>query len=335
MLFGWDATRVGIERLVQILDDLPVILDDTKRARNPSVVIDTLYMVNQGRSGLRGTITGMQRQTTARTVLLSSGETASTSMGKSGGAHARILSLWGSPFGPEAQAELVDRFRLLLLDHYGHLGPRFVNWLIDHRSELPQLVATYRKGCLQWSERAGPSPVAVRAAEYLALLDLAAEIAHTRMGVPEPAGAPLDLALQAAIEAAAGADRPKAALAAVHGWATSEQIRFSGRRNANVDPEQQEGLTTSATPTVQHAPFQGWLGAWKAGQDWTQIAFNPERLTSWLAAEGFDADAVISAWKDRDWLNTERQRRTKRVSVDGVMTPCIVVRREAFDTVLQ
>ena len=99
VLLTWDSTRVFINRASSLLHSLPLILDDTKRCKYPNDISKTLYDVASGRDRGRGSTKGLRRSGSWHTVLLSSGEAPATSFTQDGGTRARVLTLWGPPFG--------------------------------------------------------------------------------------------------------------------------------------------------------------------------------------------------------------------------------------------
>ncbi|HEU4753904.1 MAG TPA: DUF927 domain-containing protein, partial [Armatimonadota bacterium] len=86
----WDNSRTWLERSAHVVNDLVLILDDTKRARRAEDVAAGLYSVAQGRGRGRGTIRGIARSAHFHTVLLSSGEQPATSFTQDGGTRARV-----------------------------------------------------------------------------------------------------------------------------------------------------------------------------------------------------------------------------------------------------
>ena len=171
---------------------------------------------------------------------------------------------------------------------------------------------------MRWTDAADGHPVATRAAQYVAALEVAERIIHRVLGVPAPESAPLDHAW-AAVRATAGeADRASDALREVLSWAGSQQARFWGQPGSG-----------SAT----NGPPGGWLGAWVAGEQWTQLALLPTELKGFLARQAYDPEAVLKTWAGRGWLRTEGRHRTRKVAVAGRKLRCVVVLRSACDVV--
>src|SRR5262249_9142027 len=116
----WDSTRVWIERHSNVLHNIPLILDDTKRARRNQVG-QTLYDVANGRGRGRGSVKGTQASGTWQTLLISSGEAPITSFTEDGGTRARVLVVWGSPFGgnDDATAQTVQGVSETICENFG------------------------------------------------------------------------------------------------------------------------------------------------------------------------------------------------------------------------
>jgi hypothetical protein len=317
----WDSTRVWIERAAGVLGNLPLALDDTKRAKRPEDVARTLYDVASGAGRGRGSVTGIQGTGKWRTVLLSTGEAPATSFTQDGGTRSRTLGLWGSPFGgADAQTVVaVTGLTAGVLQHHGHLGPRMVQWLVNHDDAARFVLEAYSEAVGKWTKLANTNPVATRAAQYLAGLDVAAHIVHDVVGVPRPDGEALNYAWAAVCEGSAEADRASEALREVLSWAVSQQARFWGQ--------------PSQSGPGEHAPSGGWLGAWASGENWTQLAILPTELRAILAKSGFDDEAILRTWVARGWLLDEPPHRTRKVAVDGRKTRCVVLTRAACDAV--
>lgn len=315
----WDATRVYIERLSTVLNGLPLFLDDTKRAKNPKLVGQVVYDVVSGRGRGRGSPRGMRRSGSWATVLLSTGESPATSFTEDGGTRARVLTLWGPPFGKAdaSTAPVVQGIDLGVRSNYGHAGPRFVRYLVSHRDEWDAWRNEYRRTQTAYAEKAGGNPVGGRLAAYFAVLDMAALLAHDALQLPWDYRDPVEGLWSDLLHEATEADRAAAALTMVLSWAQANQHTFDGR--LPIDP-----------------PLQAVSGRWDRDDEWKLLAFFPHKLKTILSDGGFDADAIVRTWHDRGWLETdanEPKRHTKRMRIQGSNARAICIHRSAIEEV--
>lgn len=321
LVYGWDASRVFVERSAAMLDYLPMFLDDTKRARKPEDVGKMLYDFASGVGRGRGSLLGLQRVSHSHGVLISTGEAPATSFTNDGGTRARTLCLWGSPFEGTSHAteRAVARLQSLLLHHHGHAGPRLVHYLLDHPEVRAGLSDELERNHQSWLALANGNPVAGRASRYIAAMAVAKRLFHEVLRIPLPARDPLLDAWEAVRTGAAESDRATDALREVLSWAASQQHRFYGR----IEHE----------PGSDQAPPAGWLGAWAQKVDWKTLAILPSELKGFLDRQGFDYEAVLRSWRDRSWLLTEEEHLTRKVMVGTRKSRCIVLKRETVDLV--
>lgn len=311
----WDASQTAIERIAAAASYLPLLLDDTRRAKDIEAVQRIVYGVAQGQGKARGTLTGLQASATWRTVMLSTGEDRLTDLAPAGGAAARVLSLWGSPLDGQSQAHatLARGLATGLLEHHGHAGPRLISLLHRCGHELP---ARYAAAVEHWSQATGGNAVAERAVSYIALLDVAAGLAAD-LDIPAPARNPLDCAWEAVCGAASAADLETQALSVAYEWAVSRESSFWGRHLTDRDGDARE-------------PNGGWLGAWKKGDGWIEIAMLPAALEEHLTRRGFRAKTIIRQWADRGWLRVGTSRIAPSVRLLGSNPNCIVITRDGL-----
>lgn len=335
VLHTWDVTPVWIERAAGILNGLPLILDDTKRVFSKlsekeaiSLINSVVYAYASGKGRGRGSLSGTQRTGVFRSVLISSGEEPCSGSGSAhGGAHARILSLWGSPFGSDNQRNLVRSVNQIVMENYGHAGPLLVQHLIRNRDLWPQWKKEY-SGLLQdYSDLAGENNVAGRLAEIFAVLELtSSRILEAVPGLqfPRPVrDVLLEVWADTAGRAAESADRALVALQEVWNWAVANQQKFFGRHRTDGDSRSLE-------------PHGGWAGCWKDGDGWTDIGFLRGPLVDLLKKKMFDPDATIRTWADRGWLERDNKGRNQRQRViNGAKGYCYCVRKEALEDALR
>ena len=294
----WDTTRVGAERTLAVVNNLPLFLDDTRRAKNAELVSALVYDVASGRGRKRGTPKGVQRSGTWSTALLSSGESSVNDLAEKGGAKARVLSVWGSPFG-EASGAMGVRVKALncaVLTHFGHAGPEFVQHLLDRRDAWPGWVARYEELTGYYARRAGDNPVLGRMADTFAMLGVVGEVAAEALALPALASPPVHVLWGELAGAVVAGDVPARAVRHVHDWALSRQNRFY-----------------VSSPAGNPVPAAGWAGKWDYNNaEWTAIEFFPNELNEILRAGEFEPQPVVRSWKERGWL---------RLAADGG-NPC-------------
>jgi hypothetical protein len=310
---SWDNTRVWIERTAAFLGHLPLLLDDTKRARRPEDVGKTLYDFANGIGRGRGSVDATRTVPTWRSVLLSTGEAPATSFTQDGGTRARTLCVWGSPFGgtSEATVAAVQALTVGVREHFGHLGPRVVRWLLDTPDAAAKVQAAYAVHRGAWTEVAGVDAVRVRVAQYVAALAVVADLLHGQLGVPRPEGEPLALVWASVTETSEDADRAAEAVRVVLSWAAQHQGRFSVR-------------------ACDAPPNGGYLGAWQEMSSGRRLAVLPHALDELLSGAGYDVEAVLRTWDDRGWTEREGRHRRVKAQVGGEKTRCVVLNGKAL-----
>jgi len=303
----WMGTRVYRERVPSVVYGLPTIFDETKHVQERDEVGKMIYLVGQGLGKGRGSVRGIARQATFRTVLFSSGEQPCTSFTRDGGAHVRAITLWGSPFGevsPEI-GKIVSKINLAVLGNYGHAGPVFVQFLLDNRALWGDWRSNYRDlihDYEQWSEG---NPYVLRQAPLLATIHMASWLVHQAIDLPLDDADPIAPVWDQITRETADADLAGAALRHVMGWAASNQDSFCCH-----------GLWHG-----QRSPNQGWSGRWDYRQDlngeikesnWEWIGFFRGVLAQVLRDGGYDPEATVRTWFDRGWLKVSEEESGKR-----------------------
>jgi hypothetical protein len=319
ILGTWNSTRVYIERASAVLHDLPLILDDTKGVKYPNLVAQTIYDYTTGQGRGRGSKAGLGAFSSWRGVLISSGEQKATSFTQDAGQHARVLALWGSPFGGP-NAEVVNALVHTIRSNYGHAGPHFVRFLLEHRDEWLDYRKEYDDARWRYAQKAAGNPVAARLADNLAALNITAALAFRALGLPY--SDPIEPLYEDLMREAAEADKPKEALIAALSWAASRPSTLYGRHR-----ESPEGKATER--------YGGWNGRWDAHQGYEFIAFSPVNLKNFLSSEGFHPESILRSWKDRGWLDTDGDdsRLTKKIRLGSTSTRMIYVKRSAVSEV--
>ena len=326
-LHNWDTTQTWRERAPAVTNNLPFFLDDTKTVRHPDEIAQTVYTFTQGRGRGRGTVGGLAEQVGFESVLVSSGERPLVSFGEHGGTRARVLTLWGSPFGgtDEKTAAGVAAVNAALADNYGHAGPRFVEHLLKNRKRWPSFRKCHAAWTEAFTERAGNNSVAGRMAAHLAAIVYTSRVVHEALDLPWEWADPIDPLYEELTKEAAEADRAAAALRYVMGWAVANRENFF-HHNC----------------TAGEQPHHGWAGRWDRDGEvkppgvngqWEYVGFMPKTLGKILGEGGFEVDPTVRTWKDRKWLKCTKGRNQYRVQLGREKTWVVAVTRKAVGEV--
>ncbi|HYF81146.1 MAG TPA: hypothetical protein VD973_28870, partial [Symbiobacteriaceae bacterium] len=216
-----------------------------------------------------------------------------------GGARARVLTLWGSPFGDAPRGELVREVKATLARHYGHGAYQVVNELIRLRQagQWDQLLELYLARVQQLATRF-PGNVADRLSRYVALVWVAGDLVHQVLEIPgDPEAAVMSIMREVAGELEEG-DYATRALDAVRAWAQANITQFYGKDDSLRPPSR-------------------YLGVWRDAEydDPRFVALYPHELKKFLVDQGFSYDAVVRQWRDREWIKTQSGRSTFMVRV--------------------
>lgn len=314
----WDVTRVYTERAAGVCNHLPLLLDDTSKARDPRMIPDLIYAVSSGHGRGRGTIGGLASTQTWRTVMFSTGEQPIASASQAGGMRTRTLSIQEAPFGGQTPeiGRLARRLNDEFCRHFGHAAPRFLCWLLRQRGQWDTWRATYQQW-VEWYSDHPPTPEAGRLASYAALGDIAGMMAHQALDLPWEYTAPIRTLWPSMAEHARDASGADRALEHVVSWARSHEREFLGR---GAETEFGPSRTTVA-------------GRWLHGDD-ANLEFYPNVLRMILEQARFSADGILAEWAQKGYLVTDPPHRTIKVRIGGERVRMSVISAAAMDQVL-
>lgn len=292
---SWNTTLVAIEQRLAMLNGLPCFLNESQLVKEDKIIQETLYLLAEGQGRSRGAKTGGMASTQRWSAIgFSTGERQLTSWTEEGGTAARILSLWGSPFGEAPQPDVVAELKRAITDHYGHAGPAFVTALMGDRDLWPAWRVKFEEKVREL-EALVHEPIAQRRARYVALLALAAGLGE-RFGVMgwKPSDAFWEALLLETVSEED--DKPAKALAHVWSWATANTEKFwSIKRQSRFEPH------------------GGWLGRWSGSQDVEWIAVQPAALKAALQDGDFgDYEATLKIWGQKGWVIKSKDGKNSR-----------------------
>jgi hypothetical protein len=279
-----------------------------------------VYDVAAGRGRGRGSLSGTRHSDTFGTILLTSGEEPTTSFTNDGGTRARVVELWGSPFGSTGGdlANVVTNLNTNVLSHYGHAGPLLVQYVCDHRSDWNAWRQAYHAQCQHFEQLARGNAVAHRMASHLALLDFAAEHVHQAIDLPWDYGNLVDNMWEEATAETHEADRAEVALRHFMSWANANRTKFFALGGPYFG--------------MPHDCYGRWDGGF-GSDSYEYVGVFPHKLDEVLKDGGFHADAIRRMWRDRDWLKTNADRMTLKVRLTGDKCVAVVaIRRTAIES---
>jgi hypothetical protein len=320
-MYSWDATKVWIERASAFICNLPIILDETKRARSKKIIRDVIYDFCQGQGRGRGSINGTRATGSWRSVLISSGEGAATNCSQDAGTRARVLSVVGKPLGHDVKtgARVSEEVQILLAEHYGHLGRRIAQYLVANAEHHETIREVYRDTRTRYADGA-LTAVSRRHAAHLAAIDVAAGIIH-QLGVPTCDVDPFGYLIESQTIAGLDADRPASALQDILSWCASNQRRFWGRHDHDAYGNAK-------------APINGWTGTWKAGDDWEYVGITVLTFHEKMDEIGHDPREIVTRWAERGWLLAGTSyNKSRTLRIDGAPTRCYCIKKHAADEV--
>lgn len=321
-LFGsWDMTRVAAERRLALLSGVPLLLDDSQRAKDGESIADIIYLASSGQGRARGTMGGLAVSGSWRTVILSTGEAPLPSFVKAAGAVARVISLHGLPFGKGNQASLVARVDLVSQHHYGWAGPRFAAFVLENSHRWPQWLERLAAIHAELLDSAEGSTVAGRLAGFWAVLELTAQLAReafqNRLFAVDPKHASERCAFSGlwkeVVSGSSQADIPRAALEDVVGWATGNLHKF---------------VDSSEDKSGPGMPMSGYVGQWRANGS---LNILPSELNAQLVKMGYSPAVVLAGWWDAGYLDADKDgHKGKRVRMKGNSLRVVSIKAEVI-----
>jgi hypothetical protein len=162
-------------------------------------------------------------------------------------------------------------------------------------------------------------------ASHFAAIVVTSYRVHEALGLPWEWKNPIKPVWDELISGSAEADVAARALNLVVDWGVAHRQHFFYHGQAE-----------------SNQPHGGWLGRWdrdnSSGQ-WSLLGIFPHVLEGVLHEAGFDFDATVRTWKDREWLEVDAEangkgRLTKRVQVGKNLARLVAIRREAVEEVI-
>jgi len=327
----WNTTKVFRERGASVTNGIPYILDETKHAVSPREVSRTVYEFVTGQSKGRGSIKGTQKKEGWRTIMILTGEVPIISMTSDGGTKARILTMWGFPLDATTTdiGNEVKMANSLMLQNYGHAGPKFVKWLYSDPTNWDAVIAVYQKWQRHFTSIAPQDGVGVRMVDYMASIETACEVVHNLAQILPWKYKPVITKKIYKQLTGKSSDRNvwMKALRAFLEWAHQNQASFVGRhtRENGIDrfPRQ---VPYGRWDKNLGEPFYGIIGIYR------------NELVRALKELGFEKDIenILLTWRDEGVLKCAKGRMTSAVRLLGshARLICVQIPKEDLDEMI-
>ena len=308
----WQAASViGIEKRLNLVSGLTVVIDETRLVKDPALVDAVVYMIPKNHGRPRGG--GWPNMIPWRTVVVSTGEQPATSFTTHQGASARVLSICSPPFGADSEASraAAEAVKQGVETSYGTAGPAFVARLQTRLADDGGPGKLRARHAELTEMLRGGTDMTGRRAPLAACLALAAELAADWDIVPfQPPG----IADWSAMFAADPQrdNRPEMALDLVREYLAAHGDKIWGSNDGS------------------HPPASGWIGH-EASEG---PALLPEKLREELRRRGYELDAVIPGWLEMGALLTKDSQRPSYLiprRTGGRLSRHLVFRCEVLD----
>jgi len=311
MLTWQTASVIGIEKRLNLVSGLTVVVDETRLVKDPALVDAVLYMIPKNHGRPRGG--GWPNMIPWRAVVVSTGEQPATSFTSHQGASARVLSVQSPPFGTDGQASrgAAETVKEGVEANYGTAGPAFANRLQARLAEDGGAGKLRTRHQELTEMLRGSTDMTGRRAPLAACLALAAELAADWGILPFKAP---DIAAWSGMFASDEQrdNRPEMALDLVRQYLAARADKMWGSNDGS------------------HPPASGWIGH-KAKEG---PALLPEKLREELRKRGYELDAVIPGWLEMGVLLTKDSQRPPHLigrRTAGHLSRHLIFRDEIID----
>ncbi|MFD6822485.1 DUF927 domain-containing protein [Streptomyces sp. NPDC060085] len=288
-MYSWRTTMLAAEKRLNLVNGLPVVFDETKLVRDPEMVHALLYSIPKNHGQARGG--GWPSGIPWRTIVISTGEQSILTFTTDQGAGARVLTIKEAPFGTagaESAAAAIE-VRDGTAANFGTAGPRFIDRLRQLLAEPGGRARLLARHAELTDHHSYDSDMSARRAPLVAVLALAAELAHAWGIIPFESPAP-DVWRRL--------------------FGVSDQTDNRGEMALDVVREyvasQGAAMWSPAAVAMgeNRPPLSGWIGRYldvgsvDGGGPRKSVGLLPQRLSDTLSKAGYELDSVVSSWRE-------------------------------------
>lgn len=289
---GKGMTNDRLEKGLAVSRHLPYFLQDAHEAR--ADIAAALHNVEMGQTSPKGDISnGSRKVKQIRTVWFITSETSVTGLKPQGGIVARVIEKNGSPLA-EKNPLLAYQIERVILEHYGHAGRRFIEFLIANRDRWDE----WRRDFLNMQEEAIKQTADLdnkvsRTNRYYIAVMMAGKLADEALGLgmgQEKIEQDIGSCLNESRETMDTRAYYEKALDVLRDWILANRNDFY--------------VIGSNSEFGRNIP-----GVWNENQEY--VAMLPERVTEVLEQRGYDVNRCKKEWMDRGYVNLDAEGKLK------------------------
>ena len=326
----WATTVTSVERTAEIMNSMPIFLDDTKLAGNvkdnkqtaSALISNVLYAIASGRGKSRGKLVGIDHTSSFKTILFSTGEGPATSLTDNEGAKGRTVSLLGNPFVKDDMdmSRFVSNIEDGFKSNYGHAGPRVVKFIMEHSAEHELWKESYAKVRDYLISKSGSSSLAMRLSKDIAAIVSIIPIVHAALPELTQAFSVSEMVDYIWSKVTAERNLPDKnieILKDMYSYAVLNQSQFySGENNFS-----------------NTIPAGGYQGHWNSKSTWTFIGYSATVFSK--LSGSYKSTFTDVAWS-KGWLDLNKSGAgfQKQVWIGDKKVNLYCIKRTAFEEAL-
>lgn len=312
LIRSWNSTSAYLEYYGAMMHDLPLFLDDSSYS-NAKKAEQFIISYTNGTARGRANSTGVVGKTAEVIgVLFSTGEHRLSDVSKNCGVGARILGFWGSPFGTNL-SELVREINETARNNYGFAGKEVLkHYIADRDTYIELLKHTISKSRMRLLPQCSDGP-SERLADACALVEAAGELANDVLNLRWDMRAIVDTAFSKLIE------NKKTNIA-------MECIEFVGSWLSSKDM----GGKICADGRLVSGNKSDIIGRHIIDGGVHRIGILPDAFKKFIRSQQQSYNTILSHWDDKGWIDTDKDRKTKKERFNGVHTYMIVLSEDGM-----
>ena len=296
LLHTWSSTQAALTILLNGNYGIPVVLDELSMMPTKVDLTSLVYQLSDGTEKSRATQSAeLKQERSWSTTIISTGELKLTDrINSNDGLLVRVLEVIGTQF--TASAEHSERIKQAVSENYGWVEPAFVDRI--QRMSLDDLHERYKKAVVLVSEELAASRFKTRLASKIAVLPLTAMLANEFFGwsiVPQKL---VEFIVENTNEDWATPVGQRALDALIPYLISHQRDIKVGKGDADVTSHLIGSMRLEGEVIVINILKQELMDAFK------QLGFQ-------------DTATVLSQWQDDGTLKSEKDRKTRRVEIDG------------------